>query len=202
MEKRLWKVLWDWLQQIFFFGLISKCSFYRRRHRKYHKVVFLSWMIWKPLNSGAIANVVNVPRNPMEWPIVDSFIFWFSVMFYHFLYQILWMLKIRSCTLFFVFDWNFIRRVLTNKHIWSDASARNDGGRFQVHQSSAPLPVIDIRNCWHRVASDGFIALLVSVPFISLFAGRPLVENTWRNIYIYMYTCIFDTWWCMYIVHI
>lgn len=26
-------------------------------------------MIWKPLNSGAIANVVNVPWNPMEWPI-------------------------------------------------------------------------------------------------------------------------------------
>lgn len=70
-------------------------------------------------------------------------------------------------------------------------------GRFQVHQSGAPLPVIDIRNCWHRVASDGFIALLVSVPFISLFAGR-LLANTWRDMYIYIYiiyddVCIYST---------
>ena len=186
MEKRLWKVLWDWLQQIFFFGLISKCSFYRSRHRKYHEVVFISWMIWKPLNSGAIANVVNVPQNPMEWPIVDSFIFLFSVMLY--LHTLFW------------FRLNFYQKIFYKQTYLVRRVSPKRWGRFQVHQSSAPLPVIDIRNCWHRVASDGFIALLVSVPFISLFAGRPLVENTWRNTYIYI--CIFDTWWCMYIVHI
>eukprot|EP00434_Breviolum_minutum_P028463 symbB.v1.2.025180.t1/scaffold2432.1/size79237/7 len=62
-----------------------------------------------------------------------------------------------------------------------------------VHQSGAPLPVIDIRNCWHRVASDGFIALLVSVPFISLFAGRYM----WKHYLVSRWKLIFPpehTW--------